>query len=128
MVMLLWSPLRRIWRAALGAPGLAGSGTAVVPRSAAQVAPVVFRSPAMRPVRHQPSVLRQPAQPLTPFRVVSAGSVACAGPARGQRRKARPFWMTLDPRDRRRAAIGGSFAEVCAALERLAAAEEGLRH
>ncbi len=37
------------------------------------------------------------------------------------------FWMTLDPKDRRRAAIGGSFAEVCSALERLAALEENPR-
>ncbi|MBA2724346.1 MAG: hypothetical protein H0U56_15960 [Methylibium sp.] len=42
----------------------------------------------------------------------------------GALRAARRFWMTLDPQDQRRAAIGGSFAEVCAALERLAAVEE----
>ena len=148
MVMLLWNPLRRFWRAAFEAPGLvAGArgaagqgglataslhrGAAAVLQPAVQVAPVIFRSPALRPVRHQPSALRQavqPVQPLTPFRVASAASAACASAARGSRHKARPFWMTLDPRDRRRAAIGGSFAEVCAALERLAAAEEGLRH
>jgi hypothetical protein len=44
----------------------------------------------------------------------------------GARHAARRFWMTLDPQDQRRAAIGGSFAEVCAALERLAAVEESL--
>ncbi|EWS56692.1 hypothetical protein X551_00429 [Methylibium sp. T29] len=32
--------------------------------------------------------------------------------------------MTMDPEDQRRAAIGGSFAEVCAALESLAAIED----
>ena len=145
MVMHLWSPLRRLWRAAfessaLVAPGhgmtahgatwstglrAASAASLPAPRYPLHVAPVILRSPASRPVRSQPSALRQPVQPLTPFRVAAAGS---AGPARGPRRQARPFWMTLDPRDRRRAAIGGSFAEVCAALERLAAAEEGLRH
>ncbi|HEU4460608.1 MAG TPA: hypothetical protein VFR90_15920 [Methylibium sp.] len=43
-----------------------------------------------------------------------------AGPARLRRRA---FWMRVDPKDPRRAAIGGSFAEVCAALEALAAEE-----
>ena len=145
MVMLLWNPLRRFWHAAFEAPGqTAGArgaagrdglanaplhrGTAVLLRPAVQVAPVIFRTPALRPARHQPSALRQPVHPVTPFRVASVASAACAAPACGPRRKARPFWMTLDPRDRRRAALGGSFAEVCAALERLAAAEEGLRH
>lgn len=36
----------------------------------------------------------------------------------------RRCWVRVDPRDRGHAAIGGSFAEVCAALERLAAIEE----
>jgi hypothetical protein len=37
----------------------------------------------------------------------------------------RPFWVRVDRRIQGHAAIGGSFAEVCAALERLAAAEDG---
>lgn len=35
----------------------------------------------------------------------------------------RGFWIRQDPHDCRRTAIGGSFAEVCAALDRLAAQE-----
>jgi hypothetical protein len=112
MVMLLWNPLRRLWNTAFDAP--------------APVAAMTFRRPPVRPARTLPSALRQAAQPLTPFRVSAAASGH--GPAQGARRVARKFWMTLDPQDRRRAAIGGSFAEVCAALERLAAAEEGARH
>lgn len=76
------------------------------------VAPLVFRPPAAR-LRPPPAAAR--VRPVTPFRAPAVG---------GARRAAKRFWMTLDPQDRRRAAIGGSFAEVCAALERLAAVEE----
>lgn len=37
----------------------------------------------------------------------------------------RRFWIRIDRRVQGHAALGGSFAEVCAALERLAAVEEG---
>ncbi|MET0209325.1 MAG: hypothetical protein ABW220_09800 [Burkholderiaceae bacterium] len=37
--------------------------------------------------------------------------------------RSRRFWIRVDPRDHRHAAIGGSFAQVCAALEKLAAEE-----
>lgn len=109
MMKMLWSPLQRWWRAEADEP--------------AAPLPQVFRRPAARASRAGAGVgasLIRPRQPLTPFAVRP-------GPARavqGARRAARRFWMTLDPLDRRRAAIGGSFAEVCAALERLAALEE----
>ena len=105
MVTLLWNPLRRWWMTGFDAP--------------APVATVSFRQPAVRSAR-----LPLPAtgRPITPFRVARGdGSVQAA------RHAARRFWMTLDPQDRRRGAIGGSFAEVCAALERLAAVEERMR-
>lgn len=55
--------------------------------------------------------------PRVPRRGVSAvGRAGIARPARG-------FWISQDPQDGRRAAIGGTFAEVCAALECLAAQE-----
>lgn len=79
-------------------------------------APQVFRVPVGRG-RRMPAARRRP---MTPFRAEPVPSLA----AHGARRAARQFWMTLDPQDRRRAAIGGSFAEVCAALDRLAAVEE----
>lgn len=79
--------------------------------------PQVFRSPASRSRRMPAARVR----PVTPFRADAMRVSAVYG----ARRAARRFWMTLDPQDRRRAAIGGSFAEVCAALERLAALEEG---
>lgn len=41
----------------------------------------------------------------------------------GLARPTRGFWISQDPHDSRRAAIGGTFAEVCAALESLAAQE-----
>jgi hypothetical protein len=105
MVTLLWNPLRRWWMTSFDA--------------AAPVAAVSFRRPAVRSARLPlPTVGR----PVTPFRVATAG-----GSVQGARRAARRFWMTLDPQDRRRGAIGGSFAEVCAALERLAAVEERMR-
>lgn len=107
MVMVLWSPLRRWWQAAFAAP---------VP---ATVQPLLrFRRPATRSSGPKAGGAR----PLTPFGVpMPGGRVAVA------QRAARRFWMTLDPEDQRRAAIGGSFAEVCAALERLAAVEERQR-
>lgn len=106
MVMVLWSPLRRWWQAAFAAP------------APAAVQPLRFRRPATRSSAHKTGGAR----PLTPFgATTSTGRVAVA------QRAARRFWMTLDPEDQRRAAIGGSFAEVCAALERLAAVEEGQR-
>ncbi len=106
MVMVLWSPLRRWWQAAFAAP---------VP---AVVQPLRFRQPATRSSTHRAGGAR----PLTPFGAgMPGGRVAVA------QRAARRFWMTLDPEDQRRAAIGGSFAEVCAALERLAAVEERQR-
>src|SRR5574341_427879 len=43
-------------------------------------------------------------------------------------RSQRPFWISQDPHDCRRTAIGGSFAEVCAALESLAAMESCASH
>ncbi len=105
MVTLLWNPLRRWWMTSFDA--------------AAPAAAVAFRRPPVRSGR-----LPQPAasRPVTPFRAAVAGPSVPAA-----RRAARRFWMTLDPQDRRRGAIGGSFAEVCAALERLAAVEERVR-
>lgn len=105
MVTLLWEPLRRWWMTSFDA--------------AAPVAALTFRQPSVRSVRRlQPATGR----PVTPFRAAPA-----VGSVQGARRAARRFWMTLDPQDRRRGAIGGSFAEVCAALERLAAVEERVR-
>lgn len=103
-MMLVMNPLRRWWQAAF-AP--------------AAVPAVAFRLPPTRP-RRTVGMTARAARPITPFRAAptSRGSVE------GARRAARRFWMTLDPQDQRRAAIGGSFAEVCAALERLAAVEE----
>ena len=104
MLKMLWSPLQRWWRTeaeALDAP-----------------LPQVFRRPA-RAARGAAAPGRA-RQPLTPFAVRPGTSRA----VHGARRAAQRFWMTLDPQDRRRAAIGGSFAQVCAALERLAALEE----
>lgn len=49
----------------------------------------------------------------------SASAVCRAGIAR----PSRGFWISQDPHDGRRTAIGGTFAEVCAALECLAAQE-----
>ena len=49
----------------------------------------------------------------------TAAAVCKAGIAR----PSRSFWISQDPPDSRRAAIGGTFAEVCAALECLAAQE-----
>jgi hypothetical protein len=106
MLTLLWNPLRRWWTTGFDA--------------AAPVAAVSFRRPAVRSARlPTPAVGR----PVPPFRAAAAGG----GSVQGARRAARRFWMTLDPQDRRRGAIGGSFAEVCAALERLAAVEERVR-
>lgn len=66
-----------------------------------------------------------------PRPLVLAGSPVVRMPRAARRHRCaaaglerRPFWIRVDRHDRRRAAIGGSFAEVCAALERLAA-EEG---
>lgn len=103
MVMVLWNPLRRWWQAtfAVSAP--------------ATVRPLHFRRPATRAHVTRTGTPR----PLTPF----GGPRPDRGVA-GAQRSARRFWMTLDPEDQRRAAIGGSFAEVCAALERLAAIED----
>jgi hypothetical protein len=106
MVIALCAPLRRWWQSAF-----ATRGPSAVPALA-------FRSPAVRArvVRGGATTPR----PLTPFRAGSGTRSAVDG----ARRAARQFWMTLDPDDRRRGAIGGSFAEVCDALERLAALEE----
>ena len=106
MLKMLWSPLQRWWRTEGAAPHAP--------------LPQVFRRPARaaaRVVERSPGGARQP---LTPFAVRPGTSRA----VHGARRAAQRFWMTLDPQDRRRAAIGGSFAQVCAALERLAALEE----
>jgi hypothetical protein len=103
MFTRLYKPLVQWWRVAFTRPEPA-------------VLPQVFRSPASR-VRRMPAAR---VRPLTPFRAEAVRASA----VHGARRAARHFWMTLDPQDRRRAAIGGSFAEVCAALERLAAVEE----
>lgn len=115
MVTLLLNPLRRWWR------------TTFVQEFPAAVPALVFRRPRARPASRArlrstvPCSPATPLAPLTPFRTRPARDVAVDG----ARRAARHFWMTLDPQDRRHAAIGGSFAEVCAALERLAALEEG---
>lgn len=53
----------------------------------------------------------------------TAAAVCKAGIAR----PSRSFWISQDPHDSRRAAIGGTFAEVCAALECLAAQESRTR-
>ncbi len=111
MVTLLLNPLRRWWQ------------TAFVQEGPATVAALVFRRPAVRSAgrpRDRPGLSPVPLTPLTPFRTRPAADAAVDGALRAARR----FWMTLDPQDQRRAAIGGSFAEVCAALERLAAVEE----
>lgn len=104
MLKMLWSPLQRWWRTEGTAP--------------AAPLPQVFRRPT-RAARVAAASGRA-RQPLTPFAVRPGASRA----VHGARRAAQRFWMTLDPQDQRRAAIGGSFAQVCAALERLAALEE----
>lgn len=110
MVMILWNPLRRWWQTAFEAP------------APAAVSPVVFR-PSLARRGAVVASLAQRARPVTPFRAPATRTPA----ADVARRAARRFWMTLDPEDQRRAAIGGSFAEVCAALEKLAAVEERQR-
>lgn len=106
MVTVFWNPLRRWWQTAFQAP------------APAAVPALVFRSPAFR-TRPVSAATPRP-RPVTPFR---AALPRVAG-IENARRAARRFWMTMDPEDQRRAAIGGSFAEVCAALESLAAIED----
>lgn len=103
MLTLVFNPLRRWWYAAF-APA-----EPVLPATM----PRVFkrREPQGRP-RRLLAHMGMAARPLTPFGV-------------GSRGVARRFWITVDPQDKRRAALGGSFAEVCAALEGLAAEEAG---
>lgn len=111
MVTLVWNPLRRWWLAGPCAPKT--------------VAAVEFRQPSLRTARKPPTLAPPTARPVTPFRqdtITQAGSSVHSA-----RREARRFWMNLDPQDRRRAAIGGSFAEVCAALESLAAVESSMK-
>ena len=103
MFTRLCKPLVQWWQVAFARPEPA-------------VPPQVFRAPPSRARRMPAARVR----PVTPFRAEAMRTSAVSG----ARRAARRFWMTLDPHDRRRAAIGGSFAEVCAALERLAAVEE----
>lgn len=98
-----WQPVRRWLHNAL-------HGVAVQQETAAIVAPACIR------VRHRaafagrsPQAVRPAA--LTPFVVTSQ-------PIELPRRRA---FVHCDPSDHRRAVIGGSFAEVCAALERLEA-------
>jgi hypothetical protein len=93
-------------RAALGAGEHAGAAQSQV------VAPQVWRSGGARPVR----ALRPPvrAAALTPFGI-DRHALATGGSRAGER----GFWMSLDPMDCRRAVIGGSFEQVCAALDRL---------
>ena len=105
MLTILCNPLRRWWQMAFAAPA-----SAVMPA-------LQFRHPARRAGIATTATLPRP---VIPFRA----SARRAGGVDGARRAARRFWMTLDPDDQRRAAIGGSFAEVCAALEKLAAVEE----
>ena len=104
MLKMLWSPLQRWWCAEGATPP--------------PPLPQVFRRPH-RGARSEAAAGRA-RHPLTPFAVRPGASRA----VHGARRAAQRFWMTLDPQDRRRAAIGGSFAQVCAALEKLAALEE----
>jgi hypothetical protein len=111
MLMVLWNPLRRWWQTAFDAQAPAAAPVVMLRRH-----PSPYSSTARRA-----TLPRQ--RPLTPFR--ERPVVAAPSAVDGARLAARRFWMTLDPVDRRRAAIGGSFAEVCAALERLAAVEEG---
>lgn len=104
MVTRLWNPLRRWWEMGFQAS-----------------APAIATLPSGRlTVRSTRNGALSPALPVTPFRVAASGS-------RNAQRAARRFWMTLDPQDRCRGAIGGSFAEVCAALEGLAAVEDRLQ-
>lgn len=112
MVTLLLNPLRRWWQ------------TTFVQEVPAAVPALVFRRSRARPVGRSRGCAAMPLStpaPLTPFRTRPAANVAVKSHGHAARR----FWMTLDPQDQRRAAIGGTFAEVCAALERLAALEEG---
>lgn len=109
MVTLLLNPLRRWWQ------------TTFVQEVPAAVPALVFRHSMARPAGRARGRAPMPLTSLTPFRTRPAAPTAVDG----ARRAARRFWMTLDPQDQRHAAIGGSFAEVCAALERLAALEEG---
>lgn len=79
----------------------------------------------------RPAASRSQAQLSLPFSAPRLGLVetSFASPAGGRGRHAgsavrsHRFWIRQDPQDGRRAAIGGSFAEVCAVLECLAAQE-----
>ncbi len=109
MFMLFCKPLRQWWQTAFTSP------------APTAIKPLVFRPSAARSRRLSG---QHGSRPVTPFRVQPSR----AGPTDAARLAARRFWMTLDPDDQRRAAIGGTFAEVCAALERLAALDEKKRH
>lgn len=115
MLMLLWNPLRRWWATGDGP-------TAASPALPAGPVPALLRRRAL-PSR-RPAVPGAAARPVTPF----GGATRPEAPTAAARRAARRFWMRLDPEDRRHGAIGGSFAEICAALERLASLEEQRPH
>jgi hypothetical protein len=120
MVMVFLSSMRRWWHATAGLI----TQLSLLPATAARhdVRPTMAARRAVP--RSTPALARLPARPLTPFGA-SSRARAIAHPSVPPRRlPARRFWITLDPHDRRHAAIGGSFAEVCAALEQLAATEE----
>lgn len=98
----LWEPVQRWLRDAFQRPEPVPGATATEPACIRVRGQAVFagRTPAsVRPAS------------LTPF--LSGGRGAAA-----PRRRA---FLHCDPNDHRRAVIGGSFAEVCAALERLEA-------
>lgn len=112
MSLLEWNPLRRWFMSAFEAP--------------APARPLVFRPPAVRARRIPPAPVQPAARPVTPFRPV-AQALPTDLRHEAARREAQRFWLTLDPDDRRRAAIGGSFAQVCAALETLAEVEHAIQ-
>lgn len=126
MVMVFLNSVRRWWMAGAGAHEGLPLPEAI---RAASVRPAIAQR---RVTPRSPAIARRlPAKPLTPFgalaRARGVSPVSGSSPmvtVLSGRRAARRFWMTLDPHDRRHAALGGSFAEVCAALERLAALEE----
>lgn len=84
-------------------------------RMAARLAGLSSTSRASRQAQGQLSLAFGPSLGL-----VAGSPVRGRSPAAARRRS---FWMSQDPHDCRRAVIGGSFAEVCAALDRMAAQE-----
>lgn len=89
------------------------------------------RREPQRQLQPQPQARRSAARvepswqvPAWRRRALPARQAGATTPVAGSPPVRRRCWVRVDPRDRGHAAMGGSFAEVCAALERLAAIED----